>query len=151
VAESAAIPAGFTVTTASIIAIRGLAKTMAIQRFSQIATAEQPRTISPAIGTFAAIAPAHSRIQIDPRSSFPMYSRRGVDTWMNVGSLPATEAVETSARGFAPQKRAGMELVYIRPYIPNRFEFLILANRRILTDQMGFLKRHVAAHGPSFI
>ena len=38
-----------------------------------------------------------------------------------------------------------MQLVYA-PYIPNRAEFLILANRRILADQMEFLKLHVAAH-----
>ncbi|MFN5191039.1 MAG: hypothetical protein ACK5YU_09705 [Burkholderiales bacterium] len=37
-----------------------------------------------------------------------------------------------------------MQLLYA-PYIPNRAEFLILANRRILTDQMEFLKQHVAA------
>ena len=37
-----------------------------------------------------------------------------------------------------------MELVYA-PYVPNRAEFLILANRRILADQMEFLKQHVSA------
>jgi hypothetical protein len=37
-----------------------------------------------------------------------------------------------------------MELIYA-PYIPNRAEFLILANRRILADQMEFLKQHVSA------
>jgi len=37
-----------------------------------------------------------------------------------------------------------MELVYA-PYVPNRAEFLILANRRILVDQMEFLKQHVSA------
>jgi hypothetical protein len=37
-----------------------------------------------------------------------------------------------------------MQLLYA-PYVPNRAEFLILANRRILIDQMEFLKQHVAA------
>jgi hypothetical protein len=41
-------------------------------------------------------------------------------------------------------EEANMQLLYA-PYIPNRAEFLILANRRILTDQMEFLKQHVAA------
>jgi len=30
--------------------------------------------------------------------------------------------------------------------VPNRAEFLILANRRILADQMAFLKQHVSAN-----
>jgi hypothetical protein len=40
---------------------------------------------------------------------------------------------------------AGMELVYL-PYVPNRAEYLILTNRRILADQMEFLRQHVASH-----
>jgi hypothetical protein len=30
--------------------------------------------------------------------------------------------------------------------VPNRAEFLILANRRILADQMEFLRQHVSAN-----
>jgi hypothetical protein len=30
--------------------------------------------------------------------------------------------------------------------VPNKAEYLILTNRRILADQMEFLKQHVAAH-----
>ncbi len=41
-------------------------------------------------------------------------------------------------------EEAHMQLLYA-PYVPNRAEFLILANRRILVDQMEFLKQHVAA------
>jgi len=37
-----------------------------------------------------------------------------------------------------------MELVYL-PYVPNRAEYLILTNRRILADQMEFLAQHVPA------
>ena len=37
-----------------------------------------------------------------------------------------------------------MELVYL-PYVPNRAEYLILTNRRILADQMQFLAQHVSA------
>jgi hypothetical protein len=35
-----------------------------------------------------------------------------------------------------------MELLYA-PYVPNRAEYLILTNRRILVDQMEFLSQHV--------
>jgi hypothetical protein len=38
-----------------------------------------------------------------------------------------------------------MELIYT-PYVPNKAEYLILTNRKILSDQMGFLVQHVAAH-----
>ena len=38
-----------------------------------------------------------------------------------------------------------MELLYA-PYVPNKAEYLILTNRRILADQMEFLKQHVASH-----
>ena len=48
-------------------------------------------------------------------------------------------------KGSRLPEEAQMQLVYA-PYIPNRAEFLILANRRILADQMEFLKQHVAAH-----
>jgi hypothetical protein len=37
-----------------------------------------------------------------------------------------------------------MELIYL-PYVPNRAEYLILTNRRILADQMEFLAQHVPA------
>ena len=47
-------------------------------------------------------------------------------------------------KGSRLPEEANMELVYA-PYVPNRAEFLILANRRILVDQMEFLKQHVSA------
>ena len=43
------------------------------------------------------------------------------------------------------EKEAGIELLYA-PYVPNKAEYLILTNRRILSDQMEFLRQHVAAH-----
>ena len=42
-------------------------------------------------------------------------------------------------------EEAHMQLLYA-PYIPNRAEFLILANRRILADEMEFLRQHVSAN-----
>jgi len=32
------------------------------------------------------------------------------------------------------------------PYVPNKAEYLILTNRKILSDQMGFLAQHVSSH-----
>ena len=47
-------------------------------------------------------------------------------------------------RDVLPQE-CGLELLYT-PYVPNKAEYLILTNRRILADQMEFLKQHVASH-----
>ena len=42
-------------------------------------------------------------------------------------------------------EEVGLELLYA-PYTPNKAEYLILTNRKILVDQMEFLKQHIAAH-----
>ena len=69
-------------------------------------------------------------------------SRGGRDTWMNV--VTACRQCNGQKRNRLPEE-AGMELLYL-PYVPNKAEYLILTNRRILSDQMEFLKQHVAAH-----
>jgi hypothetical protein len=46
-------------------------------------------------------------------------------------------------------EEAGLELRYV-PYVPNKAEYLILTNRRILADQMEFLLQHVASHSRVF-
>jgi hypothetical protein len=47
-------------------------------------------------------------------------------------------------RNRTPQE-AGLELLYT-PYVPNKAEYLILTNRKILSDQMDFLVQHVSSH-----
>jgi hypothetical protein len=42
-------------------------------------------------------------------------------------------------------EQAGMKLLYV-PYRPNRFEHFILQNRRILADQMEYLKANLPKH-----
>ena len=69
-------------------------------------------------------------------------SRGGRDTWMNV--VAACRQCNGHKRNRLPEE-SGMQLLYA-PYVPNKAEFLILTNRRILADQMEFLKQHVAAH-----
>ena len=59
----------------------------------------------------------------------------GEDTWTNV----ATACKRCNQKkGCKSLKEAHMELLCI-PYVPNRYEHLILQNRHILTDQMEFL------------
>lgn len=68
-------------------------------------------------------------------------SQGGRDTWMNV--VTACRSCNQDKGGHTPEQ-ARMELAYA-PYIPNKAEYLILCNRRILADQMDFLARHVPA------
>ncbi len=69
-------------------------------------------------------------------------SRGGRDRWSNV---------VTACRGCNIRKgnrlleEVGMALLAV-PYIPNWAEFLALTNRRILTDQMRFLKAQFNSH-----
>lgn len=63
-------------------------------------------------------------------------SRGGGDRWSNVVS--ACRSCNTRKGGRTPEQ-AGMPLLAI-PYVPNWPEFLALSNRRILADQMDFLK-----------
>ena len=69
-------------------------------------------------------------------------SRGGRDTWMNVVTACRTC---NQRKGNRTPEESRMHLLYA-PYVPNRAEFLILANRRILADQMEFLKQHVSAN-----
>lgn len=66
----------------------------------------------------------------------------GERSWTNLVS--ACHSCNQRKGGRTPQQ-AGMDLIYL-PYAPSRFEWLILKNRRILADQMDFLKQRVPKH-----
>jgi 5-methylcytosine-specific restriction endonuclease McrA len=68
-------------------------------------------------------------------------SRGGRDGWMNV--VTACRHCNGMKRNRTPEE-AGIELLYA-PYVPNKAEYLILTNRKILSDQMEFLVPHVAS------
>jgi 5-methylcytosine-specific restriction endonuclease McrA len=63
----------------------------------------------------------------------------GGDRWMNV--VTACRGCNTLKGGRTPEA-ARMPLLYA-PYVPNRYEHLILQNRRILQDQMEYLMARV--------
>ena len=67
-------------------------------------------------------------------------SKGGVDRWENVVTAcgPCNKVKDNKDIDNIP----GMKLLYL-PYAPNRAEFLILQNRRILGDQMEFLMKRV--------
>ena len=63
-------------------------------------------------------------------------SQNGNNTWQNI----VTACRRCNHRkGARTPEQAQMPLVAV-PYAPNLFEFLVLANRRILADQMDFLQ-----------
>ena len=62
-------------------------------------------------------------------------SRGGADCWSNV--VAACRGCN-HAKGSRTPDEAGMSLLAV-PYVPNRAEYLVLSNRRILADQMEFL------------
>ena len=64
-------------------------------------------------------------------------SRGGADCWSNV--VTACRGCN-HAKGSRTPDEAGMGLLAV-PYVPNRAEYLVLSNRRILADQMEFLRK----------
>lgn len=64
-------------------------------------------------------------------------SQGGRDAWNNV--VTACKSCNHS-KGARTPEQAGMTLLAI-PYVPNRAEYLVLSNRRILADQMAFLSK----------
>lgn len=66
-------------------------------------------------------------------------SKGGPNTWMNV--VTACNTCNKLKDDRTPEQ-AHMHLLYV-PYIPNRAEYLILQNRKILADQMDFLLARV--------
>jgi hypothetical protein len=64
-------------------------------------------------------------------------SQGGVDKWTNV--VAACKRCNTAKGGRTPEE-SNMPLLAI-PFVPNAAEYLALKNRRILADQMEFLKR----------
>ena len=65
-------------------------------------------------------------------------SRGGKDTWTNVASSCQRC---NHAKGAKTPEEAGMPLLAV-PFQPNVYERFYLVNRRILADQMDFLKDH---------
>jgi len=126
------------ITASSIIAVKG--KAMAMKSFNQVPPLNnrelfhRDRQLCAYCGGMFPIAKL-TRDHVKP------FSKSGRDIWMNV--VTACRACNEKKSDRTPEL-AGMELLYL-PYIPNRAEYLILTNRRILADQMEFLAQHVPA------
>jgi hypothetical protein len=127
------------ITSNSIIAIKG--KALAFKGFNAVPPLNN-RELFHRDRFICAFCGGHfSHFKLTCDHILPM-SRGGRDTWMNVVTACRTC---NQKKGNRTPEEARLELLYA-PYIPNRAEFLILANRRILADQMEFLKQHVSAN-----
>lgn len=71
-------------------------------------------------------------------------SQRGRDIWQNV--ITACKRCNNHKAGRTPEQ-AGMELLAI-PFEPNHAEYIFLKGRRILADQMDFLRSHFPKKSP---
>jgi hypothetical protein len=69
-------------------------------------------------------------------------SKGGKDTWMNL--VTACRRCNHT-KGDSYGGKGDWPLAFV-PYVPNRYEYLILSNRRILQDQMDFLLTGVPKH-----
>ena len=127
------------ITAHSIIAIRG--KALAARGFNQVPPLNNRELFRRDRHICAYCGGEFGFFRLTRDHITPL-SRGGRDTWMNV--VTACRQCNGQKRARLPEE-ARMELRYL-PYVPNKAEYLILTNRRILADQMEFLKQHVAAH-----
>ncbi|HEY9380074.1 MAG TPA: HNH endonuclease [Burkholderiales bacterium] len=127
----------------SIIAIKG--KAMAIRAFNQTPPLNNRELFRRDRHLCAYCGGEFGFLRLT-RDHIRPVSRGGRDTWMNV--VTACRHCNGVKRNRTPEE-AGVQLVYA-PYVPNKAEYLILTNRKILVDQMEFLVQHVAANSRVF-
>lgn len=122
----------------SIMAIKG--KAMAMRAFNHIPPLNNRELFRRDRHTCAYCGGEFGFLKLT-RDHITPASRGGRDVWMNV--VTACRHCNGIKRNRTPEE-AGIELIYA-PYIPNRAEYLILTNRRILSDQMEFLRPHISS------
>lgn len=127
------------ITSHSIIAVKG--KAMAIKGFGQVPPLNNRELFQRDRYLCAYCGDICGAVKLTRDHITPM-SKGGRDSWMNV--VTACRQCNQK-KGSHTLDEVNMELLYA-PYVPNRAEFLILANRKILADQMEFLKQHVSAN-----
>lgn len=71
-------------------------------------------------------------------------SKNGQDTWSNV--VTSCKRCNNYKAGRTPEE-AGMQLLAV-PFVPTHAEYIYLRGRRVLNDQMEFLKAHFPRKSP---
>jgi hypothetical protein len=125
-------------TVHAIVAVRGAAKVNLLEVVPTLANRKlwvrDNYTCAFCGGRFA--ASGLTRDHVLPKS------RGGRDVWQNV--VAACLACNQAKRNRTPEE-AGTPLLFA-PYVPSRWEDLILSGRRILADQMAFLAAKLPQH-----
>ena len=140
---SRATGARSSITGHSIIAVKG--KAMAMKGFAQVPPLNNRELFRRDRHVCAYCGNEFSFLRLTRDHVLPL-SRGGHDAWMNV--VTACRHCNGHKRNRTPEE-SGVQLLYV-PYVPNKAEYLILTNRRILADQMEFLLQHVASHSRVF-
>jgi hypothetical protein len=131
------------ITAHSIIAIKG--KAMAMKGFNQVPPLNNRELFRRDRHVCAYCSGEFSFLRLTRDHIVPM-SRGGRDSWMNV--VTACRHCNGIKRNRTPEE-SGLQLIYA-PYVPNKAEYLILTNRKILSDQMELLLQHVSAQSRVF-
>ncbi len=84
------------------------------------------------------------RVRELSRDHIKPISRGGVDTWTNV--VTACKRCN-NLKGNRTPEQAGMQLLAV-PFAPTHAEYVYLQGRRILADQMAFLRAHFPRRSP---
>jgi 5-methylcytosine-specific restriction endonuclease McrA len=127
------------IRTSSIIAIKG--KDFMVRHFDHAPTLTKEMLLARDRHVCAYCAQRFRFEQLDMEHIVPR-SKGGEDSWMNL--VAACKACNNRKANRTPET-AGMKLHFV-PYVPNRYEAFILANRKILADQMEFLLQGVPKH-----
>ena len=122
------------VTVSSIVAIKGAARHNVLQ--SQVPPLSNRELFLRDANLCLYCGKQYSDGNLTRDHLMPL-SRGGADTWNNVVSACRSC---NHLKGARTPEEAGMTLLAV-PYEPNRAEYLVLSNRRILADQMEFLKK----------
>lgn len=126
-----------TITTASIIAIKGSVS----KRAYRIPTLSNRLLFRRDKHLCAYCGKSYGEDNLTCDHIHPV-SKGGKNTWMN--TVTACRSCN-HYKANSSLTQLGMQLLYV-PYIPNRAEAVLLANRRILADQMDFLLQSIPEH-----
>ena len=83
--------------------------------------------------------------QLEPIPAKPVATLDEVARVAGVSRATVSRVVNGSPKVSADVRRNVERVIDRLAYVPNRAEYLILTNRRILADQMEFLAQHVPA------
>ncbi len=124
------------ITTASIIAVKGHSGSKSAKYKVPTLT---NKTLFRRDRHICAYCGKHFNFDDLSRDHIMPVSRGGADNWMNV--VASCKPCNHRKNDLTPEE-AGMKLLFV-PYVPSKYEAMILRNHKILADQMEFLMAHV--------